>query len=64
VSLFLGRAPVQPFLTDEFKAKMDRINDCIGCNHCKNNCPYELDTPNLLKRELKKYYDFYETHKQ
>ena len=42
---------------------MDRINDCIGCNHCKNNCPYELDTPNLLKRELKKYYDFYEGHK-
>ena len=64
VSLFLGRAPVQPFLTDEFRAKMDRINDCIGCNHCKNNCPYELDTPNLLKRELKKYYDFYEAHKQ
>ena len=64
VSLFLGRAPVQPFLTDEFKAKMDRINDCIGCNHCKDNCPYELDTPNLLKRELKKYYDFYEAHKQ
>ena len=63
VSLFLGRAPVQPFLTDEFKAKMDRINDCIGCNHCKDNCPYELDTPNLLKRELKKYYDFYEGHK-
>ena len=63
VSLFLGRAPVQPFLTDEFKAKMDRINDCIGCNHCKDNCPYELDTPNLLKRELKKYYDFYEAHK-
>lgn len=64
VSLFLGRAPVQPFLTDEFRAKMDRINDCIGCNHCKDNCPYELDTPNLLKRELKKYYDFYEAYKQ
>ncbi len=64
VSLFLGRAPVQPFLTDEFRAKMDRINDCIGCNHCKDNCPYELDTPNLLKRELKKYSDFYESHKQ
>ena len=64
VSLFLGRAPVQPFLTDEFRAKMDRINDCIGCNHCKDNCPYELDTPNLLKRELKKYYDFYEAYQQ
>jgi hypothetical protein len=25
--------------------------------------PYELDTPNLLKRELKKYREFYETHK-
>lgn len=63
ISLLLGRAPFQPFMEDSFKEKMDLIHQCIECGHCKNNCPYELDTPNLLKRELKKYYEFYETHK-
>ena len=62
ISLLLRRAPYQQFLTDSFKEKMDLINDCIECGHCKQNCPYELDTPNLLKRELKKYEEFYKAH--
>lgn len=62
ISLLLNRAPYQPFLTESFRSKMDRINQCIGCNHCKKNCPYELDTPKLLKRELQKYNEFYEAH--
>lgn len=64
ISLLLRRAPYQPYLTDSFKEKMDRIHQCIECGHCKNNCPYELDTPNLLKRELKNYNEFYEAHRQ
>jgi len=64
ISLLLGRAPYQPFLTENFREKMDLINQCIECGHCKNNCPYELDTPNLLKRELKKYNEFYESHQK
>jgi predicted aldo/keto reductase-like oxidoreductase len=63
ISLLLRRAPYQPFLEDSFRAKMDRINHCIGCGHCKKHCPYELDTPNLLKRELKDYNEFYAAHK-
>ena len=62
ISLLLGRAPYQPFLEDSFRERMNLINKCIECGHCKNNCPYELDTPNLLKRELKKYEEFYESH--
>lgn len=64
ISLLLRRAPYRPFLEDSFKEKMDRINDCIGCDHCKNHCPYELDTPNLLKRELQNYNEFYAAHKK
>ncbi len=63
ISLLLNRSPYQKFLEDSFKEKMDLIDQCIECGHCKQNCPYGLDTPNLLKRELKKYYDFYEAHK-
>ncbi|HEY8892579.1 MAG TPA: aldo/keto reductase [Clostridium sp.] len=63
MSLLLKRAPYQGFLEDSFKEKMELINNCIECGHCKNNCPYKLDTPNLLKRELKNYTEFYAKHK-
>jgi predicted aldo/keto reductase-like oxidoreductase len=35
------------------------INECIDCGHCKKHCPYELDTPQLLKNMLKAYEKFY-----
>lgn len=63
ISLLLKRAPFQGFLEDSFKEKMELINNCIECGHCKNHCPYKLDTPNLLKRELKNYSEFYAKHK-
>ena len=50
------------FLQDSFKEKMELINACIECGQCKSKCPYDLDTPNLLKRELRKYIEFYQEH--
>lgn len=62
ISLFMKRAPYKDYITPEFKEKMLLINQCIECGECKSKCPYELDTPNLLKSELEKYLDFYEKH--
>lgn len=62
ITLLLGRSPYEGFLEDDFKEKMNLINNCIECGHCKNHCPYKLDTPNLLKRELKNYNEFYAEH--
>lgn len=62
ISLLLTRAPYQGYMTDEFKEKMERINNCTHCNHCKNHCPYGLDTPNLLKHMLGEYNQFYAVH--
>lgn len=42
---------------------MNKINDCIDCGRCKSRCPYELDTPNVLRYMLKDYNEFYEAHK-
>jgi uncharacterized protein len=64
ITLLLGRSPYGRFLEDTFKENMHSINNCIECGHCKNHCPYKLDTPNLLKRELKNYNDFYAEHKK
>ncbi|MCX7614198.1 MAG: aldo/keto reductase [Clostridiales bacterium] len=63
ISFFLTRAPYQNFLTDEFKSQMERIRECIHCNHCKDRCPYGLDTPSLLKQMLTDYTAFCESHK-
>jgi uncharacterized protein len=60
LSFLMKRSPFQRFLEDEWKAQMELINDCTECGQCKDACPYELDTPNLLKKELKAYMDFYE----
>ena len=62
ITLLLGRAPYKNFLKDDFKNKMELINNCIGCGNCKNHCPYKLDTPNLLKKELKNYEEFFSSH--
>jgi predicted aldo/keto reductase-like oxidoreductase len=56
--LLLRRMPPGQFLTEDFKKEMSRIEDCIHCNHCKDNCPYGLDTPALLKKNLVDYRKF------
>lgn len=50
--LFLRRAPYSVYLTEEFNQKMQQVEKCIGCGQCKAKCPYGLDIPNLLKRNL------------
>ncbi len=62
ISLLLRRAPYQQFLQDEFKKKMELIPECIDCGNCRDHCPYKIDTPNLLKRELENYNEFYRAH--
>ena len=55
VSLLMRRSPSARFLEPEWRAQMMRINDCIECGLCKERCPYELDVPALLKRQLAQY---------
>lgn len=63
MNMLLRRSPWQQYMTDEWHEKMEKIEDCIGCGKCSSRCPYNLDTPNLLKYMLKDYREFYEAHK-
>ena len=63
MNMLLRRAPYQDYITDEWHAKMQKINDCIHCDACKSRCPYHLDTPALLQYMLKDYNEFYAAHK-
>lgn len=57
MSQLIRRSPSKNWLTPENQEKMMKIKDCIGCGHCKAHCPYGLDTPNLLKKNLADYED-------
>lgn len=63
LSLLMARSPYEKFLEDEFKELMDRIENCTNCGHCRRHCPYGLDTPALLRRNLDDYRLFYAQHK-
>ncbi|NMC27869.1 MAG: aldo/keto reductase [Syntrophomonadaceae bacterium] len=58
MSLLLRRAPTSIYLNDEWQEKMSRIPDCTECDHCLDNCPYGLDTPQLLKDNCVDYQSF------
>lgn len=62
--LLLRRAVWQSFITDEWREKMERINNCTNCLKCRSRCPYELDTPQLLKDALEDYNKFCEKMKE
>ncbi len=62
--LCLRRMPYQQFMTDEWREKMHRIDNCTECGACMSRCPYGLNTPALLKKALADYDAFYEEHKQ
>ena len=56
--LVLRRMDPEAFLTPEWREKMARIPNCILCGACKTRCPYELDTPELLKKAYEDYVQF------
>jgi len=58
----LYRLPYQGFLSDEWLDYMLRIENCTDCGACRSRCPYELDTPQLLRRALADYRVFYREH--
>ncbi|MBO4686027.1 MAG: aldo/keto reductase, partial [Lachnospiraceae bacterium] len=55
MSQMIRRAPSQAWLSDHWKTEMARIADCVDCGLCKTRCPYELDIPNLLRKNLADY---------
>ena len=55
MSLMLRRAPSAGWLSEEWQEKMMKIETCLHCNKCKSKCPYGLDTPALLAKNLEDY---------
>jgi len=55
MSLMIRRAPSDAQLTPQMQEKMMQIEKCLDCGRCKTKCPYHLDTPALLRKNLQDY---------
>ena len=49
------RAPSKDWYTPTWQANMENITNCLHCGQCSAKCPYGLDTPQLLIRNLEDY---------
>ncbi len=55
MSLLLRRAPSAAWLNDTWQNNMMQIEKCLHCNSCVGKCPYGIDTPSLLEKNLEDY---------
>ena len=55
MSLMLRRAPSASWLSEHWQKEMDKIENCIGGGACLSKCPYELNIPELLRKNLEDY---------
>lgn len=62
MTLLLGRAVWQSFMTDEWNRNMEHIESCLHCGACTEHCPYGLDIPALLEKNLAEYRRFRAEH--
>lgn len=60
MSLWIRRFPTEPNLDEKTQEIMKKTLDCIECYECVDNCPYELDIPELLKENYDDYMDVLE----
>lgn len=55
MSLWIRRFPTEPNMDERTQEIMKKTLDCVECYACVDNCPYELDIPELLKENYEDY---------
>ena len=55
MSQMVRRAPSQVWLGPRWQAEMEKIEDCVECGLCMSRCPYGLEIPTLLRKNLTDY---------
>lgn len=55
MSQLIRRSPSANWLSPESQAMMLNIENCLECGQCMSKCPYQLNTPQLLKQNLADY---------
>ena len=55
MSLMVRRAVSKTWLSEHWQEEMKKIEGCRNCGACRKKCPYELNTPELLKKNYADY---------
>lgn len=55
MSQMIRRSPSAQWLSEFWQSEMMKINECTNCGACIKRCPYELNIPKLLKKNLEDY---------
>ncbi|MBQ1755558.1 MAG: aldo/keto reductase [Oscillospiraceae bacterium] len=55
MSQMVRRAPSAAWLSPHWQAEMEKIDDCVDCGLCMTRCPYGLEIPALLRKNLADY---------
>jgi aryl-alcohol dehydrogenase-like predicted oxidoreductase len=56
ITFMTQRSSKEYWLSPEWQNNMRLIDNCTNCGHCKQHCPYGLDTPVLLKSQQEEYF--------
>lgn len=55
MSQMIRRAPSANWLSPQWQAEMAKIDQCVDCGLCMTRCPYELNIPQLLRKNWADY---------
>jgi len=55
MSQMIRRAPSDYWLSDYWQKEMMKIENCVNCGACLKRCPYELNIPELIRKNLEDY---------
>lgn len=55
MSQMIRRAPSASWLSEKWQGEMMKIENCVECGECMTRCPYNLNIPELLRKNLADY---------
>ena len=55
MSQMIRRSPSENWLSPKWQEEMEKIRQCVECGACMKRCPYGLDIPHLLRKNLEDY---------
>jgi aryl-alcohol dehydrogenase-like predicted oxidoreductase len=64
INLMRKRAPETNWISEHWQTEMNKIDSCLHCGKCKSKCPYGLDTPALLEKNLAEYRAYLASRKE
>ncbi len=62
-SLFLGRSSLVTMTNETSRAKLAKAGECIECGECAKLCPYNLNTPELVRKNFEDYNHYLREHR-